>query len=551
MTVVRWTHGDAALHAEIERQLASGAAQRLHDNPRRIVLRMRCARGDVLVKQFRVGSGRHALRERWKARFGRAPAEREWRMLSAMQAAGVPAPEPLALGSLPDGDRLLALRWVDGVDFETALPGEARARRDLLAALAALVRRVHAAGFVHGDLHLGNLLVDARGPVLLDWQHARATRNPRALRADLARLEFSLAPHVSRGRRLRMRESVLGIERPLDAASRAALREAGDASDARARDHAQSRTESVCRPGRVAARFDGSRRSASPRYAGSGDVTSARGLRLRELEEGALVAILDAHRDAIAKQDARLLKSDVRSSVTGLEVAGLRVVVKETPFRGVARALADVARGSAGFRAWRAGHGLSARRIGAARPLAYGESKRLGVPVASWVVLEDLRPAADAAFAVGEGAASADDVLDALTHFAIALHRAGVDHGDLKATHILLSRTLDGLVPQLIDLEGVRFMRQLSDDRRLRALAELNASLPDAYPAAPRRRAFRRYAAALPFAIGWRAARARIVRESLARRHRWTGADCDVSPSPPPATGSSSTTRGSCRRGRS
>jgi hypothetical protein len=41
------------------------------------------------------------------------------------------------------------------------------------------------------------------------------------------------------------------------------------------------------------------------------------------------------------------------------------------------------------------------------------------------------------------------------------------------------------------------------------------------------------------------------VRESLARRHRWTGAGCEAaSPSPPPATGSSSTTRGSCRRGR-
>lgn len=511
MTAVRWTHGDAALRAEIERQLVSGAAQRLHDNPRRIVHRMRCAGGDVLVKQFRVGSGHHATRERWKARLGHAPAEREWRMLVAMQSAGVPAPEPLALGSLPDGDRLLALRWIDGVPFEIALRGEPRARRELLAALAALVRRVHEVGFVHGDLHLGNLLVDARGPVLLDWQHARETRDARARRADLARLEFSLAPQVSRGRRLHMRESVLGIAKPLDPAARATLREAGDAADARARDHAQSRTQSACRPGRVAAAFE--RDGAS-------------GLRIRELGEDALAAIRAAHRDAIAKH-ARVLKSDARSSVTALDVDGLRVVVKETPFRGVARALADIARGSAGFRAWRAGHGLRARRIGAALPLAYGESKRLGVPIASWVVLEDLRPAADAAFAVDEGAATAEQVFDALTHFAIVLHRAGVDHGDLKATHILLPQKADALVPHLIDLEGVRFANRLDDARRLRALAELNASLPDAYPAALRRRAFRRYAAALPFAIGWRAAQAQIVRESLARRHRWTGADCE------------------------
>jgi hypothetical protein len=278
---------------------------------------------------------------------------------------------------------------------------------------------------------------------------------------------------------------------------------------------------------------------------------------LHELGEGEVAAIWAAHCDALAKRDARVLKSDARSSVTALDVGGRRVVVKETPFRGASRALADAVRGSAGFRAWRAGHGLRERRIGAALPLAYAETRRFGVPVASWVVLGDLRPAADAAFALGEGAATAEEVLDALAHLAIALHRAGVDHGDLKATHVLLPRGATGLAPRLIDLEGVRFPTRLPDARRLRALAELNASLPDAYPAALRRRSFRRYAAALPFAIGWRRAQARIVRESLARKHRWTGAGCEAtdgegaSPSPPPATGSSSTRPGSCRRGRS
>jgi hypothetical protein len=46
-----------------------------------------------------------------------------------------------------------------------------------------------------------------------------------------------------------------------------------------------------------------------------------------------------------------------------------------------------------------------------------------------------------------------------------------------------------------IDLEGVRFPRRLREARRLRAIVELNASLPDSYPALLRCRAFRRYAA--------------------------------------------------------
>ncbi len=513
MTEPRWTRGDAALQREIERQLASGEAQSLHDNVRRAVYRVRSADFDVIVKQFRVGSGRHALRERTKARLGRAPADREWKMLARMHGAGIAVPEPLALGTRPDGDRLLALRWVDGAPLTDALRDTPAARRALLDALATLVRRVHELGFVHGDLHAGNVLVTARGPVLLDWQHARATRAPQDQRADLARLEFSLAPLVSRGRRLRVRRTVLGLSASRDHGVRDALRSAGDAAAARAREHARSRTASVCREGRRAAAFD---------------AEGARGLRLRELPAEALLAIRAAHRAAVATRAASVAKSDARSSVSMLEVAGHRVVVKETPFRGVARALADVARGSAGFRAWRAGHGLLARRIGAALPYAFGERRVLGVPIASWVVLEDLRPATPASFALDESAFSAEETIDALAHFVIALHRARVDHGDLKGTHLLLRRAANTIEVRAIDLEGVRFPRRLREARRLRALSELNASLPDAMPALLRCRAFRRYAAALPLRDGWQSALQRVVRESLAREHRWTGAGCDA-----------------------
>ena len=513
MTSLRWTEGDPALQREIERQLAAGEAQCLHDNVRRMVFRLHRADGDVLVKQFRVGSGRHALREHAKARLGHAPAAREWRMLAAMHAAGFPVPEPLALGTLANGDRLLALRWIDGTPLAEALRDAPAVRRELLAALAALVRRVHEAGFVHGDLHAGNVLVDARGPVLLDWQRARPARTRGDRSSDLAHLEFALAPLVSRSRRLRVRRIVLDLPATREQAVRDTLLRAGAAADARAREHARSRTASACRPGRLAAAFE---------------AEGARGLRLRELGTEALTAICAAHRAALAARDGRVCKSDARSSVTALEVAGQRVVVKETPFRGVARALTDVARGSAGFRAWRAGHGLLARRIGAALPYAFGERRVFGVPIASWVVLEDVRPATPASFALEQATAGAAEALDALAHFAIALHRAGVDHGDLKGTHLLLRRAPTGLDVRVIDLEGVRFPRRLREARRLRALAELNASLPDAYPALLRCRAFRRYAAALPFREGWRPALVRVVRESLAREHRWTGAGCEA-----------------------
>ena len=81
---------------------------------------------------------------------------------------------------------------------------------------------------------------------------------------------------------------------------------------------------------------------------------------------------------------------------------------------------------------------------------------------------------------------------------------------------------------QLIDLESVRFPRRLRERRRVAALAALNASLPDDVPDALRCQAFARYAALLPFREPAPSALRRIVEISLARRHRWSGAGCDV-----------------------
>jgi Lipopolysaccharide kinase (Kdo/WaaP) family len=140
--------------------------------------------------------------------------------------------------------------------------------------------------------------------------------------------------------------------------------------------------------------------------------------------------------------------------------------------------------------------------------------------VRSWVVLADLRPAPDGLEAAQEAPEAA---LAALARLAIGLHRRGVDHGDLKCTNVHFVGP--EREPHLVDLESVRF-RRLPDGARLDALAQLNASLPDAVPAPARRRAFVRYALALPFARGREAALREVVARSLARRHRWTGADC-------------------------
>jgi tRNA A-37 threonylcarbamoyl transferase component Bud32 len=498
-------NGDELLHAA-EAALRAGSALALRDDAVRGVFRLEVAGRPALLKRFHVGVGARALRERWKARLGAAPAQREWRALGALHAAGLAVPAPLARGAAPDGDRLVAMEWIEGVALPDALRAPPARRRALLASLGELVAGVHRAGWAHGDLHAGNVRVARGVPWLLDWQRSRRTNARGARQRDLAFLEESLVPYTSRADRMRVRRAALGVRRPLGREARAALRAAGEAVARRARERAASRMRDALREGRIYARAE---------WAG------ARGMRLRALPTDAAASALRQHAEAVAAHDARLLDADARAAISAVALGEQRAVVKETPWRGPLRALADLARGSPARRAWLAAHGLRARGLGAPRPLAYLERRRLGLPVASWLVLEDLRPA----MAANLLAARAEEALDALARLLVELHRAGVDHGDLKATNVLLDAALG---PALVDLEAVRFRRRVPDARRLAALAELNASLPDAFPAAARRRAFDRYVRALPFAMGRARALAQIVRASLERRHRWTGQDCDL-----------------------
>jgi tRNA A-37 threonylcarbamoyl transferase component Bud32 len=488
----------------------------LRDNPRRRVLRVRRPGGEsLLVKQFRTATGKHPVRERLKRLLGLSGARREWRMLHRLRTAGVSVPEPLAFGTLRDGDPVLVMRYVDAPPLREADLGRGAARRRALHAIGELVRGLHRAGYVHNDLHPDNLLVAPDGPLLVDLQHARRSRTVWARRRDLGGLDFGLTGLASTAERLRVSSVALGLARPFRGSARRRLRSVPNAARAHAETHARSRTRRSLRPGRRYARVE---------------LSGLRGLRLRSFDESATRATahaVAAHREALARTDARVVKHDTRSRITGFEAGGQAVVVKEVLPRGLRRIVADRFRGSPARRAWRAGHGLEARGIGTATPLAFLERRRFGFPVESLVVLRSLAPARPADALAGEPK-RAQSLALALSRFVVALHARGIDHGDLKASHVFLVERGPEFQPALIDLEGVRFRGRLSRARRMQALVELNASLPDAFPAEARCAAFERYARALPFPGGERRALLAIVRRSLERRHRWSGAGCDA-----------------------
>src|SRR5262249_33712282 len=258
--VVRWLAGDAARRAEIEDAIArlargEGVEWLRQRDRRRRLARIGLPGGRACFAKHYLARDRHAWRDAGKERLGLAAARREWRTLASLRAAGLPVPAPLAHALLASGEHVLVTEWIEAVPLAEALADRAR-RRELLAAVGAVVRALHEAGWVHRDLHRANLLIAGGAPVLRDLQAARRARGAAARLRDLGRLDHSLRRLLSRGDRVRLRAAALGLPRPLDAAGREAVRAAGAASLLRARAHANSRARRSLRAGRRAQRFE-------------------------------------------------------------------------------------------------------------------------------------------------------------------------------------------------------------------------------------------------------------------------------------------------------
>ncbi len=112
------------------------------------------------------------------------------------------------------------------------------------------------------------------------------------------------------------------------------------------------------------------------------------------------------------------------------------------------------------------------------------------------------------------------DLADRLADLLAALHRRGIYHADLKANNVTWT---PGSGPKLLDYDRVRFRWRISTARRIKNLAQLNASLPDAVDGALRERAFERYLGASDFSGDPVRLRTRVIRLSLRRSHRWRG----------------------------
>ncbi len=498
-------------------------ARTVKENVVRTVLRTSFETEGLYLKTYHS----RGIAEAVKSLLVRSRPMAEWRASRALEAAGIPSVRVLLSGERRSRG-VLVEGWLVTEEIpggEAVVPyltrhfaGQARdpRRRAFLGALARLLRRFHDAGFAHGDLHGGNLLV--LGPPedpeirVLDLHTVRTGRRPgpRGRRANLAKLLHSLSTATNRPDRLRF---LLDYE--------------GDSPAAGGKSVFPGvlRRIAALERRRLASR---GRRCVKQSTAFAHErVGPFLVYRRREVPPFAPLHAVGDHLLSVWRKSEEVLKDSRRSALSRQVLPGwpehAHAVVKEARCRTAADYLKNALRRPRGMASWRAGNALVVRGVGAARPLALVLQGRWPVRGASWLLMEDLsrlerldlfvlRRYAKALSSAARAEKTA--LVRACGRFVGDLHRQGIYHGDLKAVNVFVAPADDGgFAFRLVDYDRVVFGRRVSRRRRIKNLGQLAASVAVLITRSDRLRFFRAYAFDADAAEGERVYARGVLRE--------------------------------------
>ncbi len=380
----------------------------------------------ALVKLFIApGSARH-----W---------QREMDGLAALQGAALPTPAVLAAAPLAgEGHAVLTAFLADAeplsARWQRSAADDADARLALLAPALALLRRAHAAGLVQSDLHLGNFLAGGGQLWMIDGDAVERPQAPgvplssAAATANLALLLAQFTPQWDEQAARCLHTYLAAGDGPAVALPQL-LHEIERQRAARLADF-------LAKSGRECTLFQ-VRRSATRFSAVVRD------------EADALAPLLADPDAAIAH--GRLLKDGRTCTVAQVEVAGRARVVKRYNLKHLGHALSRCWRHTRAWQSWREAHRLRFLGIATPAPLALLEARLGPLRGRAWLVTEHC-PGVDLLTHLDPQRAPPPAEAAALRELFAALHRARINHGDLKATNLLWH----GGQVVVIDLDAMR-----------------------------------------------------------------------------------------------
>ena len=423
--------------------------------------------GAFLVKDYKIKGRGEVL----KYLLVPSRAQREWVMGIVARRRRVPIPSPLAMGERRKWGILKEAFFVAEA-IVPSIPFTELSRTEIegvyFPKAAQLLRRMHQAGIFHKDLHAGNILIqkERRELFLIDLHRSTFSRTiPERKRLwNIAQLFLSLEGKLSR----ESKRSFLAI-----------YNEGGDLLRGDYEDILK-KIEKIER--RIWYRHMRSRtkrclKNSTGFYTLKGDGWKV--WARREWEVGDLFEIMKAH-EAIMRGEAEgLIKRDRRTAISSVDFRGRRIYVKEFIYPNLKERLKDTFRGVKGLKAWIGGNGLLVRGVDVG-PVAFLLQRRALLPSKAFLFMSadegyrDLKEMISSA----EGSLPKKKFLEKLADFIVLLFERGIVHRDLKARNILVAERGGGWRFSLTDWEDVRFRRRASRRDVIRALVQLNTSIP-------------------------------------------------------------------------
>jgi tRNA A-37 threonylcarbamoyl transferase component Bud32 len=391
--------GPATLHCEMVLRVLPG---------RRIVVRARLDEVVVLAKLF-VGS--------------RASAEQQWeeRGYAAFINAGVATPPLIARGTLIDGGEALLFEFLDA-----AVPVP---EAELLKTIPILAR-LHTHGVVQNDLHLGNLLHDARGLFLVDGGSVSGmgTDKPLSMHASIRNLALFLAQFGIRAEPKFVAAwhtyAVARSFKRIDADARALIEAVHRARRARVRAYMRKVLRD-CSEFYVEQRFD--RFLVCNRASFEGNIAS-------------LIENIDVHFER-----GLVIKAGDTTTVVRLYIDGAAFVIKRYNVKSWRHRLMRLWRPTPARRAWRNAHRLRLLGIPTCAPVALIEHRFGPLRGSAYLVMRDVG-GIDLRERFGH------EHMQPLVALFADLRHAGLVHGDTNATNFI---DVTGTI-HLIDLDAMR-----------------------------------------------------------------------------------------------
>lgn len=517
----RWT-AEPRLRPWIEETLQPAADLRavpgaalIKLNRLRTVVRVAADEAELFLKGFH----QRRFSDRAKSLILGSKAANEFERARRVYAAGVPTARPALVGErrrrgIVDAC-LIGCHALPGasdyprvLDAARALGAAGDAEREASSrALAALSHRLFSAGFLHGDYHLGNILIDGEGALYaidLDAVRVKPWPSPRKRRAVLARIALSHAPFrpevlaQSRAEIKWMCEAYAALDAELGSAEalyEQLLIDAHRLEDIRLR----SRDKRCVVNSTQYAVARGASRALYRRSQVSADEVEA-------ATRAAAVEVL--HRSG--RSVVELIPAPPGMAAAVAEARGgpppERIVRKRIFYRRPASFLATLLSPTKGLRAWLAARAFEVRELPTAHAVALVERRVAwaltresvlfleevpGVQLHRYVI-EALR---DGLCPASMPAAARRALVDVAAAFLVRLQETGIRHRDLAMQNVLVEELGDEPGPayclRLVDLDTAR-IKPLRGKDRMRNLVHF-ADLPTEVGLRDMVRFFRRY----------------------------------------------------------